>query len=357
MPASRTPSPAPPDDPTARWEAIRARWLRPSPADPAGIDGHEAPSPAQQHRKERDSVFQQRIATLGELLREANAAATSSSAPPPPPPHLGSSLAPSTAALLAPALQRVDDGGSGAGSSGGSRLSKGKERGLVDEETLDEEVPDGGMPIRDAGANGGQGDPVHELKKVSEGIFLAFKQGRALKEPLPLSLVTSLLYRSWYLDGTIPPNYVVAEPEPLAPIPAHLHAEVLHASPSSTPLGRSSPQPGASSSAEPPRERTPSLLAALSEHHSNAVTPLPSSSGSDPSALPATPPPAALAAASAAPPSSAASPVKPGLHPLQGPSDASPAGTGSGSGTLKLDVLRGSRWRTEKEIASGSDVI
>ena len=166
---------------------------------------------------------------------------------------------------------------------------------------------------------------------------------------------TSLLYRSWYLDGTIPPNYVVAEPEPLAPIPAHLHAEVLHPSPSSTSLGHSSPQLGASSGAEPPRERTPSLLAALSEHHSNAVTPLPSSSGSDPSALPATPPPAAAAAAAAPPP--VASPIKPGLHPLQGPSDASPAGTGSGSGTLKLDVLRGSRWRTEKEIASGSDVI
>ncbi|GAA5915227.1 hypothetical protein JCM8208_007716 [Rhodotorula glutinis] len=357
MPASRTPSPTSPDDPTARWNAIRAQWLRPAPAAPAG-NGDEAASPAataHQRRKERDSVFQQRIATLGELLREANAAATSSSAPPPPPPHLASSLAPSTAALLAPALQRADDGGSGAGSSG-SRLSKGKERGPADDETLEEEVPDGGMPIRDAGGNGGQGDPVHELKKVSEGIFLAFKQGRALKEPLPLSLVTSLLYRSWYLDGTIPPNYVVAEPETLAPIPAHLHAEVLHASPSSTSLGRASPQLGASSSAEPPRERTPSLLAALSEHHSNAVTPLPSSSGSDPSALPATPPPAvaAAAAAAAAAPPLAASPVKPGLHPLQGPSDA---GTGSGSGTLKLDVLRGSRWRTEKEIASGSDVI
>ena len=167
MPASRTPSPAPIDDPTARWEAIRAQWLRPSPAVLAD-NGDEARSPAQQRRKDRDSVFQQRITTLGELLREANAAATSSSAPPPPPPHLGSSLAPSTAALLAPALQRADDGGSGAGSSGGSRLSKGKERGLVDEETLDEQLPDGGMPIRDSGANGGQGDPVHELKKVSE---------------------------------------------------------------------------------------------------------------------------------------------------------------------------------------------
>jgi len=26
-------------------------------------------------------------------------------------------------------------------------------------------------------------------------------------------------------------------------------------------------------------------------------------------------------------------------------------------GKLKVDMLRGSRWRTEKEVASGSDVI
>jgi hypothetical protein len=32
-------------------------------------------------------------------------------------------------------------------------------------------------------------------------------------------------------------------------------------------------------------------------------------------------------------------------------------GASSESGKLKLDVLRGSRWRTEREIASGSDVI
>lgn len=110
-------------------------------------------------------MFQQRIATLGQLLREANAAATG---PPPPAPAPGGPPAPpplASAALLVPALQRADDG-SGAGSSG-SRLGggKGKERA---EDTLDDEVPDGGMPIRDVGPNGGQGDPVHELKKVSE---------------------------------------------------------------------------------------------------------------------------------------------------------------------------------------------
>lgn len=45
---------------------------------------------------------------------------------------------------------------------------------------------------------------------------------------------------------------------------------------------------------------------------------------------------------------------KPGLQPLQ-----SYLGTGEDEdkGGLKLDVLRGSRWRTERDVASGSDVI
>jgi len=62
---------------------------------------------------------------------------------------------------------------------------------------------------------------------------------------------------------------------------------------------------------------------------------------------------------------------KPGVHPLQSPS-ASSSGGGGGSGStaslegmgadetsgkLKLDVLRGSRWRTERDVASGSDII
>lgn len=72
---------------------------------------------------------------------------------------------------------------------------------------------------------------------------------------------------------------------------------------------------------------------------------------------------------------------KPGLNPLQSPTtnsstrDVSGGGGSSAggsstttaslegmgpdetSGKLKLDVLRGSRWRTERDVASGSDII
>ncbi|GJN87964.1 hypothetical protein Rhopal_000919-T1 [Rhodotorula paludigena] len=349
-PASTTP----PEDPGQRWEQIRQRWLAPPPPDQASAADDAAPPLS---KRARDPVFQQRIATLGQMLREANEAATagpSSAATgrpragshPPLPAGVASVLSIPVQAHLGVA---GDEGGSGAGSSG----SKGKGRApspLPDGE--DDDEPDGGMAIRDAGA-AGHDSPAHELKKVSEGIFLAFKQGRVLKEPLPLSLVTSLLFRSWFLDGTIPPNYV-PEPEPPRALPRHLVPETSSAA--ASPLV---PPPGP--------QRTPSILAALSEHSSNAVTPLPtSSSSSDPSGLPATPPapPAAAAAAGegegAVPTTTvtAPSPSKPGVHPLQ--ANATLEGMGpvsSESGKLKLDVLRGSRWRTEKEIASGSDVI
>ncbi|BGP37310.1 Nucleolar GTP-binding protein 1 [Rhodotorula kratochvilovae] len=344
---ARTPPPSASDDPTARWDAIRAAWLRPPASPPSTASDDPARATAAAACRERDPVFQQRIGTLGELLREANAAATASSSSSAPPAALAPPGSSAAAALLVPGLQRADDG-SGAGSSG-SRLGaatagKGKERAAAEED--DEDVPDGGMPIRDAG---GQGDPVHELKKVSEGIFLAFKQGRALKEPLPLSLVTALLFRSWFLDGTIPPNYV-AEPEPLASIPAHLQVEMSH--PSATTSAAVSPllRPAAPT-------RAPSILAALSAQSPNAVTPLPSSSSSsDPgAALPATPPPPSARTDVPATTLTAASPSKPGVHPLQ--AHAHDVAAAADSGTLKLDVLRGSRWRTEKEIASGSDVI
>lgn len=112
-------------------------------------------------RRPRDAVFQQRIHTLEQMLRASNAAATApgGSAGPgvvhaPPPPILS---VPSSAFLSV-----QEEGGSGAGSSGGSQ---GKEKAVQD---VEEDEPDGGMAIRDNGANGAHGDPVHELKKVSE---------------------------------------------------------------------------------------------------------------------------------------------------------------------------------------------
>ncbi|BGP05443.1 Nucleolar GTP-binding protein 1 [Rhodotorula toruloides] len=337
--AAAAPAARPPedhdDDSAARWESIRQRWLTPrrtmSDEDNDGAAGEERRAGSRK-RRPRDAVFQQRIHTLEQMLRASNAAATApgGSAGPgvvhaPPPPILS---VPSSAFLSV-----QEEGGSGAGSSGGSQ---GKEKAVQD---VEEDEPDGGMAIRDNGANGAHGDPVHELKKVSESIFLAFKQGRPLKEPLPLSLVTSLLFRSWFLDGTIPSNYV---PEPDPPMPAHRHYlnGPTNSAPTSafaTPLLRPTPP-----------QRTPSLLATLSQQNSRAVTPLPTSPSSSEQ-----PPPIA---GSPIPPA-ASPPEKPGIQPLQSSASLDGMGASSESGKLKLDVLRGSRWRTEREIASGSDVI
>lgn len=152
-------------DSAARWESIRQRWLTPRPTssdeDNDGAGGKCARAGARKQRP-RDAVFQQRIHTLEQMLRASNAAATAPGATSgpgvvraPPPPILS---VPSSAFLSV----QEDGGGSGAGSSGGS---KGKERAVQDD---DEEEPDGGMAIRDSGANGAHADPVHELKKVSE---------------------------------------------------------------------------------------------------------------------------------------------------------------------------------------------
>lgn len=152
-------------------------------------------------------------------------------------------------------------------------------------------------------------------------------------------LQTSLLFRSWFLDGTIPSNYV---PEPDPPMPAHRHYlnGPTNSAPTSafaTPLLRPTPP-----------QRTPSLLATLSQQNSRAVTPLPTSPSSSEQ-----PPPIA---GSPIPPA-ASPPEKPGIQPLQSSASLDGMGASSESGKLKLDVLRGSRWRTEREIASGSDVI
>lgn len=224
---------------------------------------------------------------------------------------------------------------------------------------------------------------------------------------------TSLLFRSWYLDGTIPADYrpdapTLPPPPPEHPppavaasiaagcgapmaIPRHVLAEEDGGSFVSSP-GTSPVSEGGSSSyldrsrsgsgSRPgPSERRPSLLAALAERNSNAVTPLPSSDESDPSGaegkslepqqqkeastVETTPSPSVAAAA--------AEEARPGARPIQvdrtaaaataaaGATSRSPSlegmGASSTSGKLQLDLLRGSRWRTEQEVASGSDVI
>ncbi|GAA6038539.1 hypothetical protein JCM8097_004620 [Rhodosporidiobolus ruineniae] len=367
----RPPSPEHVQDPSARWEAQRRRWLAPisssssssrnagsssPPSQPA--DGDQPPSPPAGERRQRDPLFQQRIATLEAMLRSANgqaAPSTSSSTASPSP-----IAAPPTLLPVPAHLADAD----GAGSSGSAATAMGKAREEEDE-------PDGGAVVG-AGRDGGQGDATLELKKVSEGIFLAFKQNRALKEPLPLSLVTSLLFRSWMLDGTIPLNYV-PEPEPPMPVPRSVAS--LSSAAASTPTSAlpSPPIPVTHSAFDSsPASGTPGLLASLAAKNSDAVTPLATSSSSPSSfANPLDVPPPHPSDSSLMPPPSTI-PKKPDPHPLQPPS-AVPDRTGSTSpppapnlerfgetgesGKLRLDMMRGSRWRTERDVASGSDVI
>ncbi|GAA5961047.1 hypothetical protein JCM21900_002285 [Sporobolomyces salmonicolor] len=341
-PTPRTPSPPHSTDPSAYWESqIRQRWLSPrsssapppppsppeaSPSTSTSASTCDARPPPSESKKPKDPLFQERIAMLEQMLRAANSAPASASS------LAGRAVPPPLAALSVPA---ADASGSGGAESRGL-VVPGHGQAAEDQDGLDEE-PDGGCAIRGAG-EAGKGT-AQELKKVSEGIFLAFKQGRPLKESLPLSLVTSLLYRSWTLDGTIPSNYVPSLADPDPPMP--------------TPLSFSADTP-----------TFPSPLALLSQVNSSAVTPLPSNSDD----LPPTPtdaPPPPPAAAAPSPTVSPATPLKPVLSPLQprAGSGASPApslegmGADTGSGKLKLDVLRGSRWRTERDVASGSDVI
>ncbi|GAA6000631.1 hypothetical protein JCM10207_004584 [Rhodosporidiobolus poonsookiae] len=366
--ASRPPSPDHVRDPGARWAEIRRQWTSPpphqngvrpsspsSPADPTTVaDAASTPSDAAPTSRRRDPLFQERISTLEQMLRAANASPASRTT--------GVALPPAVALLAVPAqgAGRANAESTGAGSSGsvqsGAAAGQGKGKGKL----MDEEEPDGGDVIGGAGRED-EPDRTQELKKVSEGIFLAFKQNRALKEPLPLSLVTSLLFRSWMLDGTIPLNYV-PEPDPPSPAPRNFAPSCSTAA-SPSPLSLAQPPASTPLSS---RGGTPSLLATLSLADPNAVTPLPSEP-SDFAVQPVTPPP--LPASSAAPLATEEGSMpppplpKPALAPLQPAATATAepdlegAGARGESGKLKLDMMRGSRWRTEKDIASGSDVI
>lgn len=178
MSASPTRRTASPDaDPGARWQQIREEWLaRPAPpsSKSAVIEGDDtaAPQPAgtmmtadaakTKTKRGRDPVFQQRIATLEQLLREANALATGTSPAKlsitqPRPPDLDTAVVPSLAQT---------------GSAGNATLNGAGAAQQQEEEPEEEEEPDGGMPIRDHAA---QGDPMHELKKVSEVCFALFR--------------------------------------------------------------------------------------------------------------------------------------------------------------------------------------
>lgn len=58
---------------------------------------------------------------------------------------------------------------------------------MVEAEQEEEEEADGGEVVRDKWANGRDA-----AKVATESILMAFRQGRPLKDKLPLSLVVSL---------------------------------------------------------------------------------------------------------------------------------------------------------------------
>jgi len=128
-------------------------------------------------------------------------------------------------------------------------------------------------------------------------------------------------------------------------------------------------EPPSSESATP--LPNPNPLSVLSELNSNAVTPLPSStedSVASPTPNPSNPqtpdesPSQSLKQVARGkegemlPPPVPPGGIKPGLNPIQSHSSRKEEEEEK-SGGLKLDVLRGSRWRTERDVASGSDVI
>lgn len=181
---SRPPSPSQSiRDPSERWEQIRAEWLSTS----SSSSSDSVP------RKPKDAVFSQRIKTLEELLRSANAGETAS------PPASSSSFGRAGSDAVPNLIET--------GTASLSLDPKGKAR---ETEPELEELPDDGFAV-----GGERRGSTQELKKISEvsapvwtsrvalldlsdaacnvaqGIFLAFKQGRALKEALPLSLVVS----------------------------------------------------------------------------------------------------------------------------------------------------------------------
>lgn len=98
-------------------------------------------------------------------------------------------------------------GTSGLGTSGlgGKDLKgKGKGREVVGEVEGDDEeegeMVDGGEVVGDGvgrnrrrkGGSGGSTEGTDELERTTEGILTSFRQGRILKDALPLSLVVSL---------------------------------------------------------------------------------------------------------------------------------------------------------------------
>ena len=138
---------------------------------------------------------------------------------------------------------------------------------------------------------------------------------------LQLPPQTKLLYRSWLTDGTIPPNYV-----PPPPIDVF-----------------SPPSPAASASAPGARAPVPTSFAA-SLYSSG---PLPAAFADHAGRATPSPVPADLPGSEGlmAPPAGGAR--------AGGPGAAIDLG---GEGKIRIGALSGAGWRTERDVASGSDL-
>jgi hypothetical protein len=162
-------------DPGEAWERRRKRWLSPTGADGAGRLAQ---------RPIHDAAYSERLKRLEELLNtswgQPEAREISIGGLPSPSEHKrigilrGESLSASSSGFL-PATSSAKEHGNS------SERDQKNENG---EECIEAaEEPDGGSVIRERGRD--------ELERATEGILTAFRQGRPLKDPLPLSLVVS----------------------------------------------------------------------------------------------------------------------------------------------------------------------
>lgn len=205
--SSSDPYPPPPSDPSAAWEVRRATWLSGRRTSSFSSDA-TSPKPTA-----RDPSFSARLQLLEQMLTINDHANSSDS-------QLTAAVEEAVAATLGGTV------GTGAASSSTDWRSKGKGKEKQEDISLlpEEMEPDGGGVIGErrfaTRSRSRSGDHVQtlssapisrpattstpppqplanqttskeDLEKAIEGILAAFKQGRALKEPIPLSLVVS----------------------------------------------------------------------------------------------------------------------------------------------------------------------
>lgn len=128
-------------DPTITWETHRSEWLARKP-HPSNL------------RSERDPILVEKLRVLESLLTDPT---------------------------LPSPLTRLPTGGiSGIGMKGKGRMVEGEM--MAEGEGEGEEI-DGGQVVRE------------KNDKIGEGILSSFRQGRALRNPVPLSIVVSYIIR------------------------------------------------------------------------------------------------------------------------------------------------------------------